>query len=78
MAERIEGQAGSRYWRCVEIAGRLTLAGGLGFIIYSLDAAIRAEERVGGNSGRVLTGCAVLFFGFMIAVAARRAASIEQ
>jgi hypothetical protein len=72
MPKRIKQPAGSRWWRLVEVSGRMTLAGGLAFIMYSLDAAIRIEENAGQNVGRLLTGCVVLFLGFVVAVVAAR------
>jgi hypothetical protein len=72
MPERIKQRVGSRWWRLVEVTGCVTLAGGLAFIMYSLDGAIRTEENAGGNMARVLTGCAVLFLGFVMAAAARQ------
>ena len=48
------------------------MAGGLAFIMYSLDAAIRAEENAKGNMASVLTGCAFLFLGFVMAAAAKQ------
>src|SRR5438309_10765187 len=72
MPKRIQQRVGSRWWRSVEVSGRVTLAGGLTFIMYSLDAAIRTDENASGNVGKVLIGCAVLFLGFVMAAAARQ------
>jgi len=72
MSKRIKKRAGSRWWRFVEITGCLMLAGGLAFILYALDASIRTEENSSGNLSRVITGCAVFFFGFVIMAAARQ------
>jgi len=72
MPKRIKQRAGSRWWRLVEVSGCVTLAGGLAFIMHSLDAAIRIEENTGQNAGRLLTGCVVLFLGFVVAAAARQ------
>ena len=72
MPKRIKQPVGSRWWRLVEVTGYVTLAVGLAFVIYSLDAAIRTEENTGGSMARVLTGCAVLFLGFVMAAAARQ------
>ena len=72
MPKRIKQRAGRRWRRLVEISGRVTLAGGLAFVMYSLDAAIRIEENAGQNAGRLLSGCVVLFLGFVVAAAARQ------
>jgi hypothetical protein len=72
MLKRIKQRVGGRWWRSVEVTGCVTLAGGLTFIMYSLDAAIRAEENASGNIGKLLTGCAVLLLGFLMAAAARQ------
>ena len=72
MPKRIKQRVGSRWWRLVEVTGCVTLAGGLAFIMYSLDAAIRAAENVDGNMAGVFAGCAVLCIGFVVAAAARQ------
>jgi hypothetical protein len=72
MSKRIKHRVGNRWLRLVEIFGWSALAGGLAFIMFSLDAAIRAEDDAGGNPVRLLTGCAIFCFGCAITAGAKQ------
>jgi len=71
MAKRVKQRLGSRWWRTVEVAGWTVVAGGFLFLVYSLDAAIRAGNSAEQPPFEALGAGAACFFGSVLAMVAR-------